>query len=164
MLVLNNMLSSTDKSSCHYGRLLYALTEAVDMLQVNPDNVDGARARLSGVKRNNDPDMNAYSIGMTRDCSRSSLGHAHIDTSWLWPMDETVRKVARTFSNQLDLMVKYPDYMFGASVPQHYWFMKVHYPQIYEQVKAAVKRGQWELQGGLWIENDGEGTYTMYNM
>ena len=28
----------------------------------------------------------------------SAIGHAHIDTGWLWPVRETVRKTARTFS------------------------------------------------------------------
>src|SRR5882757_10880463 len=29
----------------------------------------------------------------------SAVGHAHIDSAWLWPLRETVRKVARTASN-----------------------------------------------------------------
>ena len=28
-----------------------------------------------------------------------AVGHAHIDSAWLWPLRETVRKCARTFSN-----------------------------------------------------------------
>ena len=32
------------------------------------------------------------------------VGHAHIDSAWLWPVRETVRKVARTFANVLALM------------------------------------------------------------
>ena len=28
-----------------------------------------------------------------------AVGHAHIDSAWLWPVRETVRKCARTFSN-----------------------------------------------------------------
>jgi alpha-mannosidase len=29
------------------------------------------------------------------------IGHCHIDTCWLWPWDETKRKVARSWSNQV---------------------------------------------------------------
>ena len=33
-----------------------------------------------------------------------AVGHAHIDSAWLWPVRETHRKVARTVSNVLALM------------------------------------------------------------
>ena len=84
----------------------------------------------------------------------SAVGHAHIDTGWLWPVKETIRKCARTFSTQLEIIEKYPDYIFGASQPQHYQFIKDYYPQIYKGIKKAVKKGQWELQGGMWVEAD----------
>ncbi|MCP4143702.1 MAG: alpha-mannosidase [bacterium] len=84
----------------------------------------------------------------------TAVGHAHIDTAWLWPVRESVRKCARTFASQLDLIEKYPDYIFGASQPQHYTFIKEHYPEIYSRIKAAHKKGQWELQGGMWVEAD----------
>ena len=88
------------------------------------------------------------------DLNVTAIGHAHIDTGWLWPVKETIRKCARTFSTQLALMRKYPKYKFGASQPQHYQFVKDHYPKIYSEVKKAVKKGQWELQGGMWVEAD----------
>ena len=84
----------------------------------------------------------------------TAVGHAHIDTGWLWPVKETIRKCARTFTTQLDLIDRYPDYVFGASMPQHYQFMKDFYPSIFKRIKAAVKKGQWELQGGMWVEAD----------
>ncbi|GAE80270.1 alpha-mannosidase [Cutibacterium acnes JCM 18920] len=34
----------------------------------------------------------------------TAIGHAHIDSAWLWPLRETRRKVARTISNQLNLI------------------------------------------------------------
>ena len=37
-------------------------------------------------------------------------GHAHIDTAWLWPMRETVRKCIRTFSSAVALMDDDPAY------------------------------------------------------
>jgi alpha-mannosidase len=32
------------------------------------------------------------------------IGHCHIDTCWLWPWDETKRKVARSWSNQVRIL------------------------------------------------------------
>ncbi len=84
----------------------------------------------------------------------AAVGHAHIDTAWLWPVKETIRKCARTFATQLDLIDRYPEYVFGASQPQHYQFIKERYPQLYEKIKAAVASGRWEVQGCMWVEAD----------
>ena len=37
-----------------------------------------------------------------------AIGHAHIDSAWLWPLAETRRKIVRSFANQLALMDRYP--------------------------------------------------------
>lgn len=84
----------------------------------------------------------------------TGVGHAHIDTGWLWPVRETIRKSARTYSSALELMDRYPDYTFGASQPAHYAMVKEHYPKLYEKIKASVSAGRWELQGGMWVESD----------
>ncbi len=82
------------------------------------------------------------------------VGHAHIDTAWLWPIRETIRKVGRTFASQVDLIRRYPEYVFGASQPQLYAFCKTHYPALYASVRQAVADGRWELQGAMWVEAD----------
>lgn len=84
----------------------------------------------------------------------SGVGHAHIDTAWLWPLREAMRKCARTFSTALDYMEEYPEYVFACSQPQQYAWMKVHYPEIWKKIVAAVKRGQWEPVGSMWVEPD----------
>lgn len=38
----------------------------------------------------------------------SAVGHAHIDSAWLWPLRETVRKVARTVASVTALMDTIP--------------------------------------------------------
>ncbi|MBQ5973541.1 MAG: alpha-mannosidase, partial [Oscillospiraceae bacterium] len=43
------------------------------------------------------------------------IGHSHMDTAWLWPISETVKKCARTYSNQMNLMAQYPEYKFVQS-------------------------------------------------
>ena len=42
-------------------------------------------------------------------------GHSHIDVAWLWRVQESIRKSARTFSNVVSLMDKYPEMTFGQS-------------------------------------------------
>ena len=86
--------------------------------------------------------------------STAVIGHAHIDTGWLWPIAETHRKVMRTFSSQIVNLENYPEYIFGASSPLHYEWVKTELPELYQKVKDAVAEGRWELLGGMWVEPD----------
>jgi len=43
----------------------------------------------------------------------AAVGHAHIDTAWLWPLAETYRKTLRTFSTAVRYMDEYPEYRFA---------------------------------------------------
>ncbi|MBN8712016.1 MAG: alpha-mannosidase [Verrucomicrobia bacterium] len=84
----------------------------------------------------------------------SAIGHAHIDTAWLWPLRETMRKCARTFSTAVAYMDRYPEYIFGCSQAQQYAWMKAHYPEIYAGIVEKVRSGQWEPIGSMWVEVD----------
>ncbi|GAB1483214.1 hypothetical protein MASR2M78_20300 [Treponema sp.] len=86
--------------------------------------------------------------------STSVIGHAHIDTAWLWPLRETRRKTLRTFASQIDLIHKYPSYKFGASAAQHYQWVQDEQPALYRKIQDAVAKGRWEIQGGMWVEAD----------
>lgn len=82
------------------------------------------------------------------------VGHSHIDTAWLWPLKETVRKCARTFSNTVALMDEYPEHHFVQSQPQLYEYTKEYYPELYKKIKEKVAEGRWELIGNMWVESD----------
>ena len=116
-----------------------ALNNCINVFADNRANVSEARECL-------EDELNKQAA--PSDLHVSAIGHAHIDTGWLWPVRETVRKTARTFATQLSIIEQYPEYIFGASQPQHYQFMKDQYPEIYNKVKKAVKSGNWEVQGG----------------
>jgi alpha-mannosidase len=45
----------------------------------------------------------------------SAVANAHIDSAWLWPLRETVQRVARTASNVLTPMDDDPDFVFPMS-------------------------------------------------
>ncbi|KAA9155291.1 alpha-mannosidase [Amycolatopsis acidicola] len=83
-----------------------------------------------------------------------AVGHAHIDSAWLWPTRETIRKCARTFSNVLALMDEYPDFVFACSSAQQYAWMKDHYPELFERIRARVADGRFVPVGGMWVESD----------
>jgi alpha-mannosidase len=83
-----------------------------------------------------------------------AFGHGHIDVAWLWPLAETERKIARTFSTQLALMGEYPDYRFLQSEPHLYLMLKEKYPELYRRVLKAVRGGRVVAEGGMWVEAD----------
>lgn len=84
-----------------------------------------------------------------------AVGHCHIDTAWLWPYGETIRKCARSWSSVLRLMDEYPDLTFACSQAQQLDWVKLHYPSLYDKLKVAVTRKQFLPIGGTWVEMDG---------
>ncbi|KOS47426.1 hypothetical protein ACN38_g1552 [Penicillium nordicum] len=83
-----------------------------------------------------------------------AIGHCHIDTCWLWPWAETKRKVARSWSNQCDLMERYPEHRFACSQAQQFKWLKQYYPSVFDRVKRWVKKGNFQPIGGSWVEHD----------
>ncbi|MBQ8751658.1 MAG: alpha-mannosidase [Clostridia bacterium] len=82
------------------------------------------------------------------------IGHSHMDTAWMWPIAETMRKCARTFSNALALMEQYADYKFIQSSVLHTYWMEKLYPAIYEDIQKRVADNRFEINGGAWVECD----------
>ena len=145
MRVIRGLILRLPEESVRRARVIRAANDAINIYLDNPENAAAARKAL---------ETELGKPASASDLKVSAVGHAHIDTGWLWPVRETIRKCARTFATQLSLMEEYPDYIFGASQPQHYAFIKQHYPDIYTGIKRAVKKGQWELQGAMWVEAD----------
>lgn len=83
-----------------------------------------------------------------------AVGHTHIDTAWLWPLKETVRKCGRSFSTACRLMEQYPEFHFTCSQPQLYQYTRQYYPAVYRQIKHWVAEGRWETAGAMWVEAD----------
>lgn len=81
-----------------------------------------------------------------------AFGHSHLDLAWLWPVAETKRKGARTFSNQLRLMDQYPEYKFLQSQPYLYEQVKEKYPSLYKKICEKVAEGQIIPEGGMYVE------------
>jgi alpha-mannosidase len=84
----------------------------------------------------------------------SAIGHAHIDSAWLWPVRETVRKVARTASNVVNLLDEDPDLVFAMSSAQQFAWIEEHRPEVFERVREHVAAGRFVPVGGMWVESD----------
>ena len=84
----------------------------------------------------------------------AAIGHAHLDTAWLWPLAETYRKAVRTFSSQTRYMDEYPEYRFACSQAQQYAWIEERNPDLWQRILAKVETGQFVPVGATWIEPD----------
>ncbi|MDR3263879.1 MAG: glycosyl hydrolase-related protein [Clostridiales bacterium] len=123
-----------------------ALNTAYDtVIAGGADAVKTAKGILEA-ELNKDSDTKRFTLYAT--------GHAHLDLAWLWPLRESKRKAARTYSTALQNLDKYDGYIFGSSQPQQYEWIKENHPALFEKIKAAVANGRIEPQGGMWVESD----------
>ena len=145
LLGLMTALPATDKQR---QRLLRELERAFDAIATSPDVSSGAsraRALLAPALGRHARDGAHHVVG---------VGHAHIDSAWLWPLRETVRKCARTFASATQMMDTYPEYRFVCSQAVQYQWMEERYPALFERIRERVATGQWQPVGGMWVEAD----------
>ncbi|MDJ1130910.1 alpha-mannosidase [Streptomyces iconiensis] len=145
--VADSLMRELPKEDARRWELLRAAERALDAIDLHdvPGTAARARERLS----------EALSAPARASAHRiSAAGHAHIDSAWLWPLRETVRKVARTASNMVALMDDHPDFVFAMSQAQQFAWLKEHRPEVYARVKKKVGDGQFVPVGGMWVESD----------
>ncbi|MGY1552278.1 alpha-mannosidase [Microbacterium sp. A588] len=144
--VLVQLMAELPTGSPRRAEILRALERMVDA--ADPDDLSGsaadARAELVGVL-SSPASASAHRI--------HAVGHAHIDSAWLWPVRETQRKIARTFSNVLSLQ-RETDFVFAASSAQQYAWLKRYQPELFSRVREAVASGRFVPTGGMWVESD----------
>lgn len=144
--VLHELMLQLPVEKARHQRILTALRQASNVMAAyTTEEARQARVLLA-------PEL--AKTGGSPSLTVSAIGHAHIDLAWLWPLRETIRKGARTFSTVLANMEQYPDYIFGASQPQLYQWMKDYYPPLYKKMQARIAEGRWETQGAMWVEPD----------
>lgn len=152
--VINELTATLPDHSFRKGQLINALYEVNKRIYQSVEDVDeetflsGLRAAHPFLKEvlavKNGPE--AATIGV--------IGHSHMDTAWLWKATETIKKCARTYSNQISLMEQYPEFKFVQSSACHSDMILKHYPELFEDIKEKVLEGRYEPNGGVWVECD----------
>jgi alpha-mannosidase len=84
-----------------------------------------------------------------------AIGHAHLDTAWLWTFARTREKVLRTYANAVQLLERFPRFRFLASQPQQLAWLAEDAPELFARVADFVEEGRVELHAAPWIEPDG---------
>ena len=82
------------------------------------------------------------------------VGHTHIDVAWLWRLKHTREKAQRSFTTALRLMEEFPSFVFLQTQPQLYRFIQQDRPDLFQKIAQKVSQGQWETDGGMWLEAD----------
>jgi alpha-mannosidase len=149
--VLFELAASLDGNSLRKARILKGLYDALMEIPFSASGEEldklcfNAEAALSPLLRlKNGPTVPQIHL----------IGGAHIDHAWLWTIAESERKTARTYSTMLRFMEEYPEFIFIQSQPCQLEIVKKEYPEVFEQIKAAYQKGNWEPNGGMWVEAD----------
>ncbi len=145
--VLLQLAEQLPEASTRRARILRALDRALDRvdLQDVAGTAAAGRAQLADVL-SAPAEASAQLI--------TAVGHAHIDSAWLWPLRETVRKVARTTSSMVTLIDEHPEFIYAMSSAQQYAWIKEHRPEVFARVRRAVAEGRFVPVGGMWVEAD----------
>lgn len=143
--VLYQLCKCQPEGSYRRRQLLTVLNAAADAYGDDPGRAAAARRVLA-------PELARPAVSSALQVY--TIGHAHLDVAWLWTVQEGARKAVRTFASQLEMIRRYPGYVFGASQPQLYEFVRQRAPRLFSRIQQAVADGRWELQGGMWVEAD----------
>jgi alpha-mannosidase len=147
--VLDGVMRELPVDDPRRARIRTAIARALDVVAAPPGDCDDpvvpARAAV------------ADALGVPARASAHRViatGHAHIDTAWLWPIGETVRKSTRTFASAVALMDADPGHRFSCSQAQQYAWIAEREPELFARIADKVADGQWIPVGGMWVEPD----------
>ncbi|MBQ8981491.1 MAG: alpha-mannosidase [Eubacterium sp.] len=111
-----------------------------------PTGVKDARKYMDEVIYANDTYKGAGDIAL--------IAHSHLDIAYYWRRIHAVQKNLRTVLIQLRLMDRYPDFKFTHTQPYVYETLEKYYPDVFEELKEKVARGQFEPVGAMYVEPD----------
>jgi alpha-mannosidase len=161
MRVAFEVMQEQPQDSPRYGQLLFILNDLVGLLSPHftVDRATGA-VRFGDGARGRIPEAQERLAAVYRRPASASahevsaIGHAHIDTAWLWPLERTQYKCLHTFATATRLMDQYPEYKFICSQAAQYEWVSQMAPALYERIKEKIRAWQWEVTGSMWVEAD----------
>lgn len=153
MQILKDMAETFGEGDPRGKRALYTANKIINVFN-HPDIGDMLTSIKEGGKIA-DEFLRPTNKSHTTPMVVTAVGNCHIDTAWLWRYEETRRKTARSFSSQMILMERHPQFIFAASQMQQFQWLNEDYPDLFKALLKRVKDGQFIPVGGSWVEMDG---------
>jgi len=82
------------------------------------------------------------------------IGNAHIDPVWLWQWPEGYQEVRATFQSAIERLDEYPEFVFTMDSSLFLAWVEESDPELFEQIRARVADGRFQVVGGWWVEPD----------
>ena len=133
---------------------LEILSQALNLLDLRDPGAPAFQASVQAARAFLREEYYDKRRGLPAQAIADCVGHTHIDCAWLWDLYQTRHKAVRSFATMLKLMERYPEFKFMSSQPLLYQFVKEDQPELYQRIKDAVARGQWQPEGAMWVEAD----------
>nr|MDO8112258.1 glycoside hydrolase family 38 C-terminal domain-containing protein [Candidatus Sigynarchaeota archaeon] len=83
------------------------------------------------------------------------ISQSHLDLGWMWHFRQGVAKAETTFNKAHEHFKLFAPFTFTGSQSAQYQWIKLHNPEIWNNVVDDVARRRHEPQGGCWSEADG---------
>ena len=82
------------------------------------------------------------------------IAHSHLDIAYYWRRIHSVQKNLRTILIQLRLMDRYPEFKYTHTQAFTYELLEKYYPDVFEELKEKIAKGQFEPVGAMYVEPD----------
>ena len=151
LLVLTSLYRSLEPRSLRAEQVLEAMFQATRIMDMECPRAARDRS-YRAARQVLQPALDA--ANGTVEATFSVFGQSHLDLAWKWAEDETRRKCARTYANQLSLLDEYPDYLFFGCSPYILETLERSYPDLYARVQAQIDQGRIVVDGGMYTEPD----------
>lgn len=80
--------------------------------------------------------------------------NAHIDPVWLWPWTAGLDELVSTCETVCGLLERNPDVIFTRGEAWVYEQVERIAPKVFARIKRLVRKGQWEIVGGWYLQPD----------
>lgn len=82
------------------------------------------------------------------------VGNAHLDIMWLWELEEGIQEVRATFRSAIDRLNEYQEFIFTSACASYYEMVEEYDPELFQEIKKAIKKGKWYIAGGWYLQPD----------
>ena len=90
-----------------------------------------------------------------KDYTAHVVGYAHMDMAWLWRWEESIHDIMyNTFTNQIGLMNRNPDYTFAQDQAVVLDSMEHYYPDVFKGLQEKARTGNFVPATSSWVQMD----------